>query len=298
MSHNNHRRLRKGLPAAAELAAADGASGATGSHNDQEDSNNNNNNKSQTTSRDDAMENTDHDDEDAVSVEILQGETIVTPAQPPLPSTPPQRRAERPSKTDSGLLAYTDPNSHPLVDKAKKTSSLHHNQDAQTATSATLKRLQKDFEERHAVRLDTNGSPKDTLKDDGVRKRHVHTAGSACTMVNSRNQPLIASKTDEQIAAAKKARELATTAASRGRAATLKKIKLAAQLAELDGLMVVPAPNTLRSSVTTVYSRHQDFYPDDNKRYYMPLQSTARRLCLVIPCYNEPSIALKRTLKT
>ena len=65
-----------------------------------------------------------------------------------------------------------------------------------------------------------------------------------------------------------------------------------------DGQMMIPDPATLRSPVTTVYSRHEDFYADGNKSYYVPDSRKKRRMCCVVPCYNEPSDALRRTLRT
>ncbi|EGD80828.1 hypothetical protein PTSG_01414 [Salpingoeca rosetta] len=63
-----------------------------------------------------------------------------------------------------------------------------------------------------------------------------------------------------------------------------------------DGQVVIPDPHTLRSPVTTVYARHEDFYADGNKSYYVPDSRKKRRMCCVVPCYNEPSDALRRTL--
>eukprot|EP00056_Hartaetosiga_gracilis_P003311 m.62579 g.62579 ORF g.62579 m.62579 type:complete len:1060 (+) comp11408_c0_seq5:481-3660(+) len=68
--------------------------------------------------------------------------------------------------------------------------------------------------------------------------------------------------------------------------------------ASTDGYVVVPDVHTLRSNVTTVYSRHEDFYPEVDKSYYVPDKRKHRRMCSVIPCYNEESDALKRTLST
>lgn len=65
-----------------------------------------------------------------------------------------------------------------------------------------------------------------------------------------------------------------------------------------DGQLVVPDPYMLRSPVTTVYSRHEDFYAEPGKSYYVPDGRKKRRMCCVVPCYNEPSDALRRTLTT
>eukprot|EP00043_Microstomoeca_roanoka_P006910 m.66985 g.66985 ORF g.66985 m.66985 type:complete len:1151 (+) comp13616_c0_seq2:529-3981(+) len=71
-----------------------------------------------------------------------------------------------------------------------------------------------------------------------------------------------------------------------------------AHKASTDGHIVIPDPHTLRSPVTTVYARHEDFYADTSKNYYVPDARKKRRMCCVIPCYNEPSDALRRTLTT
>eukprot|EP00049_Salpingoeca_infusionum_P010449 m.179654 g.179654 ORF g.179654 m.179654 type:complete len:1110 (+) comp14644_c0_seq1:809-4138(+) len=65
-----------------------------------------------------------------------------------------------------------------------------------------------------------------------------------------------------------------------------------------DGQVVVPDPAILRSDETIVYSRHEDFLAKDEKTYYVPDLSTKRRMCSVIPCYNEDADALRRTLQT
>lgn len=240
---------------------------------------------------------------------IKGGEAIVThaPAMNGNGAAAGSAALEHQSSSEKLLtLSKGDNSKHPVVDKARRTMTANREdlKQARVNTTATLKRMKATFEQRHGLEL--KEGEVEPGKKDGVRRRRAATTDAAgqrrtrkvVDPLSPTGQPTIAARSDEEIAAAKKARERAGTHTSRGRAATLKKMKLAAQLAELDGLMVVPAPHTLRSPVTTVYSRHQDFYPDDNKRYYMPLQSTARRMCVVIPCYNEPCSALKRTLKT
>jgi hypothetical protein len=195
---------------------------------------------------------------------------------------------------------------HPVVEQARSThdrESFRTALDADKAAGATLRRMQREFEQRNAVDLSEGAAAMDARS---LRRRMRAKSGPAP------QPPYQASQASRSIgmgaggyqsadmlrkrAGTSKSSKVTTT--MRGRATTLKKMRLAAQLAEKDGLMIVPPLNLLRSPITTIYSRHQDFYPDQSKRYYMPIATQARRMCVVIPCYNEDSGALKRTLKT
>ena len=209
-----------------------------------------------------------------------------------------------PSATEAAMAEAAAQQDHPMVEQARTGRSHRTAMDADKAASATLRRMQRDYEQRNAVDLREAATAMDARS---LRRRmrakegpvpQPPGGGGGMQSVGVGGSHVLGNYHDAALV-----RRSGTSKSGRSRtmhshAATLKKMRLAAQLAEKDGLMIVPPLSLLRSPITTIYSRHQDFYPDQSKRYYMPIATQSRRMCVVIPCYNEDSDALKRTLKT